>query len=131
MNLSVGVVLYHGLSLNSASTYPLSVAVAFLAGMGVSFTLNRRYTFDPSGRQSTIELRDFFFVSLGGLCLTTGLANAFLRGLSANGALMPLSIPVETVAHVMAVAITAFYSFLAHKHVSFRRARHPLAERRS
>ncbi|MDU8928285.1 GtrA family protein [Alisedimentitalea sp. MJ-SS2] len=122
VNLATGVLLYGYLGFNDSFGYAASVAIAFIAGMGVSFTLNRAYTYDSSGRPPQEELRDFFLVSLGGLALTTALAHLFLNGLRVQFTVMSLPVSLELAAHVMAVAVTAFYSFFAHKHFSFRRA---------
>lgn len=124
--MAVGYGLYGLAGFDGPVGFPLSVALAFGAGMGVSFTLNRRFTYPASGRRARSELRDFFFVSLGGLALTAGLAQTLYLGApgvtgrvaaALGGPILP-----ETVAHAAAVAITAVYSFFAHRHVSFRRA---------
>lgn len=121
VNLAVGYVLYAVLGYSQGWQYGLSVAFAFLSGMGVSFFLNRRFTFAPSGRLTRSEAIDFFAVSVGGLAITTSLAQ-YLR--THMPALEP-HLPPEALAHVGAVGLTAIYSFLAHKYVSFRHARRP------
>ena len=124
VNLLAGQVLYGGLGLSDGWQYGFSVAVAFLCGMAVSFVLNRRFTFPASGREARREVVDFFFVSLGGLALTSALAQLFFFHatgfLRALAALAPVAPSTETLAHVLAVGLTAIYSFLAHKYVSFR-----------
>ncbi len=122
VNVCVGYLLYGVMGFSSPALYALSVAAAFLSGMGVSFFLNRRYTFEPSGRSMRSEAPDFLLVSLGGLGLTTGLAVGFAASLPALfGQEALFGIPVETVSHIAAVGLTAIYSFLAHKYISFRR----------
>ncbi|MYM55435.1 GtrA family protein [Thalassovita mangrovi] len=124
LNLMSGHLFYGVLGFDSPVEYPVSVALGFVLGMGVSFVLNRAYTYDPSGRPPKQELRDFFIVSIVGLVLTTLTAHLFLTGLRWLAAgQWPLPVAAEAVAHVMAVGFTAFYSFFAHMHVSFRRAR--------
>ena len=83
VNVCVGYLLYGVMGFSSPALYALSVAAAFLSGMGVSFFLNRRYTFEPSGRSMRSEAPDFLLVSLGGLGLTTGLAVGFAASLPA------------------------------------------------
>ena len=51
VNLATGYLLYEILGYSSGFLYGLSVAVAFLAGMVVSYLLNRRYTFALAGRR--------------------------------------------------------------------------------
>mgnify|MGYP000202065731 CR=1 FL=1 len=123
VNLLVGYVLYQVFSLSGAWQYALSVAVAFMSGMGVSFVLNRRFTFEPSGRLTRSEAIDFFAVSVGGLAITTTLAQVLRTRLPA----IDPHLPPEALAHIAAVGLTAIYSFFAHKYVSFRHARRPEA----
>lgn len=125
VNILTGFVLYAGLGLVAGWEYALSVALAFLSGMAISFLLNRRFTFAPSGRQPMQELRDFFLVSMGGLILTTSLAWVFRQALAEAAVMLSVPPPLraETLAHGAAVGVTAIYSFLAHKFVSFRAAR--------
>lgn len=123
VNLAAGYLFYGVLGFNGPLGYLVSVALAFVMGMGVSFVQNRAYTYDPSGRHPKEELRDFFLVSFVGLALTTLMAHLFLTGLKWLGAeAWSLPIRTETAAHIMAVGFTAFYSFFAPLHVSFRSA---------
>ena len=99
--------------------------------MGVSFFLNRRFTFEPSGRSMRSEAPDFLLVSIGGLGLTTGLAVGFATTLPRLfGQDLVFGVPIETASHVAAVGLTAIYSFLAHKYISFRRGPIRLPSRR-
>lgn len=123
VNLGMGYLLYAGAGLAEGWQYAASVALAFLSGMGVSFVLNRRYTFEPSGRVTRAEAADFFVVSVGGLALTTLLA----QGLRLHMPALHPHLPPEALAHLGAVGLTAIYSFFAHKHVSFRHADRPEA----
>lgn len=120
VNFFVGYGLYDLLGFDDPVGYTASVGIAFVCGMGVSFTLNRAYTYAPSGRPPSHEFRDFFFVSLGGLILTTVLAHVFLAILRATIGAMPVNVSLEATAHLCAIGLTAFYSFFAHKHFSFR-----------
>ncbi|CUH64858.1 GtrA-like protein [Thalassovita gelatinovora] len=123
VNLTTGYFLYGVMGFNGPLEYAGSVALAFVMGMAVSFVLNRAYTYDPSGRHPKEEVRDFFLVSVVGLGLTTLLAHLFLTGLRwVVAGQWGLPVAPETAAHIMAVGFTAFYSFFAHRHVSFRPA---------
>ncbi len=127
VNLIVGQVLYGLAGLDDGWQYGFSVALAFISGMAISYVLNRRYTFPPSGRAMHDEITAFFMVSIGGLVLTTGIAQALYSGAAPElvrlARVFSLPLDAETLAHVMAVGITAVYSFLAHKGISFRRAK--------
>ena len=126
VNIATGQLLYGLLGLSEGWQYSFSVAVAFFMGMVVSFALNRKYTFKPSGRKIRMEGTDFLLVSLGGLLLTTGIAQLlyFHTGFASLSIfrVLPVSVTPETLAHVAAVGCTAIYSFTAHKYISFRRA---------
>lgn len=120
-NLATGYFLYGYLGFNGLLGYPVSVAAAFVAGMGVSLILNRTCSHDPAGRLSREMLYDFVLVSIGGLALTIALAGLFLKAAQAGLPENAFPLPNEFIAHVLAVGLTAFYSFFAHKHFSFRR----------
>lgn len=127
-NLGVGYLLYDVAGLSQHWHYGLSVTVAFLAGMGVSFILNRHFTFAPSGRPVRHELRTFFIVSLGGLILTVALTY-LLRGsvvpvlvaLPLVASRVPPALTIEMMSHFGAVGCVTFYSFACHKIFSFGR----------
>lgn len=126
VNILTGQVLYGFLGLSEGWQYSFSVSTAFIAGMAVSYFLNRRYTFHPSGRKMSREATDFFLVSIGGLVLTTGLARFlyFKTDLAEIGlsGVFPAFVTPEAFAHIAAVGTTAIYSFTAHKYISFRRS---------
>ena len=77
VNLLVGFSLYALLGLSAGSLYALSVAIGYLAGMVVNWSLNRVFTFPGSGRRKLSELRTFVVVALIGLLLTVALAAGF------------------------------------------------------
>ena len=111
-NLLVGHLLYGVLGMDGSFSYPLAVALAFLSGMVVSFVLNRKFTFAASGRSVFQELRDFTFVSAGGLAITTGLAFVLREYMSSGLVLLTNArVAPENAAHVIAVGLTAIYSF--------------------
>ena len=127
VNLLVGFSLYALLGLSAGSLYALSVAIGYLAGMAVNWSLNRVFTFPSSGRRRLAEIRTFLVVALIGLLLTVALAAVLRSTLASNIAELLAragSIPapsVETTAQVMAVATVAVYSFLGHKWLTFAR----------
>jgi putative flippase GtrA len=124
-NLTAGYLLYQGLGLNQGRLYGLSVALAALVGMSVSFVLNRHLTFERSGRRARDEMQTFFLVSVIGLGLTVGVSH-LLRGLVLPALLLTLGLTdwrpalnLELLAHAGAVGLVGLYSFLAHKYLSF------------
>ena len=125
-NLGAGYVFYEVFGYAEGVQYSISVAMAFFVGMLVSFWLNRHYTFDPSGRHISDEMRTFFLVSLGGLFLTVSLASAlrnFLLPWALDigwiGIVTQEHVNQEAISHLVAVGLVAGYSFFAHKYLSF------------
>jgi len=134
-NLGSGYFLYGVLGFKTGWRYTATLAAAFLVGVFVSFALNRRYTFDPSGRTLHQEVRAFLLISLGGLLLTTGLASLLRNGVIPG--LIHLAvhefgdINIELLSHAIAVAFVTFYSFIAHRTISFGKGFRHLLRRRS
>lgn len=127
-SLAVGYVLYGVVGLQGRWQYAVAVGIAFLAGLGVGFTLNRRFTFAPSGRPLQDELLRFTLVAMGGLVLTIGLSSVFRAGLRAVWSMvpalaeqLPAAVTPAMIAHLAAVGAVAFYSFIGHKLISFGR----------
>jgi putative flippase GtrA len=127
VNLLVGFSLYALLGLSGGSLYALSVAIGYLAGMAVNWSLNPVFTFPNSGRRKLSELRTFVVVALIGLLLTVALAASFrstlapyIAELVARAGSLPAP-SIETTGQVMAVATVAVYSFLGHKWLTFAR----------
>ena len=125
-NLSAGYLFYEIFGLKHEWTYGLSITVAFLAGMVVSFWLNRKFTFDSSGRSAYHEMVTFVVVSLGGLLLTMALAYLFrasiIPALVSPDTITLLKndgLTVEMMSHFSAVGLVTFYSFFCHKVFSF------------
>ena len=125
-NLLVGVLLYDAVGLEQGWEYGISVSVAFLAGMAVSFALNRWLTFGPSGRSVYREMRTFLVVSLGGLILTVTLSYVFrntavagLMSIKWVAARIPAGVTTDMLSHFVAVGLVTFYSFACHKLFSF------------
>jgi putative flippase GtrA len=124
-NIACGFFLNAVLGFKEGWRYGAAVAMAYLFGMGVNFSLNRTYTFLPSGRSLVVEIRTFTIVSTGGLVLTVGLSELFRStflpwisaAISEYGLLAGL--PEETAAHILAVGLVTLYSFTAHKIFTF------------
>src|SRR5437867_1936147 len=77
VNVTVGFSLYGILGLSTEPLYSFSVAIGYLTGMVVNWSLNRAITFPRSGRGNLAEVRTFFVIALLGLFLTVVLAAAF------------------------------------------------------
>jgi putative flippase GtrA len=125
VNLFVGFSLYALIGLSARFLYSLSVAIGYLAGMAVNWSLNRAFTFPYSGRRRLAELRTFLVVALAGLLLTVPLAGALRYTLAPHVAQIIArsglvhAVSAETTAHFAAVGMVAVYSFLSHKWLTF------------
>ncbi|HTR88433.1 MAG TPA: GtrA family protein [Reyranella sp.] len=120
-NLLVGSALIYGAGLTSRVQYPLAVGIGYCAGMAVNFTLNRRFTFEGSGRTRIEQGRTFLVVALSGLLLTSLIASV-VRSLmfAAGNPLSPL-MSVETIGQIAAIGAVAVYSFAGHRYLTFNR----------
>lgn len=128
-NFGVGVLLYDVAGWDGPVSYKSAVTIGFLAGMAVSYLLNRAFTFSRSGRRTHQEIRTFIIVSMGGLLLTVviaaGLRTAVMPLLAAAAADVPILGPVlangEASGHFVAIGLVAFYSFACHKFFTFNK----------
>ncbi len=123
VNLAVGYAIY-GTRAASAVPYWLAVVIASASGLLVNFALNFIYNFEFRGRSALSQFRTFFIVAVIGTFITGGLAQAGLMLLRNFGILaVPLpaqhTVSAAFAAHVVAVGLTMFYSFAAHRYFSF------------
>ena len=95
-------------------------ATAYFLGGIVNFTLNKIYTFPKGHRRSHQEARTFVVIAIIGLVLTNLFALFFLY-ISIN--ILDILISpklIEIYSHIVAVGLVAIYSFLGHKHLTFK-----------
>ena len=64
VNLVVGYLLYGVLGFDSTIGFALSVAVAFISGMGVSFILNRRFHVEPFRIPLALGIAEAFGIAI-------------------------------------------------------------------
>ncbi|MBQ9453250.1 MAG: GtrA family protein [Desulfovibrio sp.] len=98
--------------------YAPAVFIGSAAAIIVNFALNYAFNFHYHGRSMTAQFITFASVAGVGTVLTTLLAKGLLYlGLR----LFPTCslLDVEVVCHVLAIGIVTFYSFFAHKYLSF------------
>ncbi len=126
-NFTIGLLLYDVAGWDGAVSYKSAVTLGFLAGMAVSYLLNRNFTFSRSGRRAHREARTFFIVSVGGLLLTVAIATGLRAGpipwlatATTDAPLVgALVADVEASSHAIAIGLVAFYSFASHKFFTF------------
>ena len=124
-NLSVGEILYGQMGWSKYPQYSLAVGLGFLAGMFISYLLNKNFTFEKSGKSIEIEIAHFILVSIIGLIISITIAQMFVFFIGIK--ILPVrseslkNIPFENISHAISICITAFYSYLAHKLISFRK----------
>ncbi len=100
--------------------YVTAIATAYFLGGIVNFTLNKIYTFPKGHRRSHQEARTFVVIAIIGLVLTNLFALFFLY-ISIN--ILDILISpklIEIYSHIVAVGLVAIYSFLGHKHLTFK-----------
>lgn len=103
--------------------FAMAITMGAMAGIGINFALSRRFVFASDGRRISAQLLTFILVSLSTLALRLVVAGLLvaLLGLPLFSwlAALPVTAPAERVAHLGAVGLVTFYSFFAHRHVSF------------
>jgi putative flippase GtrA len=121
-NLATGRLLY-GPGLSGWIPYWCATATAAATGLVVNFALNHAFNFRFRHRSTARQFRTFCAVSGLGIILTSGLSSA-LRSLI-EGALGPqfqflgTTIDAAFAGHFVAVGLVAFYSYPAHRFLSF------------
>ena len=124
VNLLVGWVLYTVPPFAHHLPYWLGVGVGAASGLLVNFGLNYAFNFGYFGRSALAQLRTFTVVAAIGVVLTALLAQAVvsiaaLFGIEDEHTVGSHRIDVELAAHVIAVGLVTFYSFVAHSAFSF------------
>lgn len=101
-------------------TMPLSYAiiVAYLAGMTVAYTLNRRYVFRSTDSGRVGEYARFALVNVVGLAQVWAVTMALVHYVFPA---IDFTWRAEAVAHLIGVASPMFTSYLGHRYFSFRK----------
>lgn len=108
-----------------STTYPVyvaSIAFGFALGTGVSFALNRRFTFRASSEAVVPQALRFLVVALGSVVISVAVASLVLGGWEVAGRTVLTQRQVESVGHIAAIGVSTAYNFLAMKFFAFRRA---------
>lgn len=111
------------LAANISLSLGLAIAIGAACGLSVNFLLSRRFVFRSDGRRVHQQFLTFLGVSISTAVLRIVVAYslAALLGLPVFAFLLtlPISLPIERLAHLGAVGLVTIYSFLAHRHISF------------
>lgn len=96
-----------------------AVALAYLCGMAVAYTLARKFVFTDAGTSTAESSFRFVVVNLLGIAQTT-VVSWFLH----DHALPALSVTFHpsTIAHLVGVATPVFTSFVAHRRWTFAKS---------
>lgn len=101
----------------------IAMLIGALAGLSVNFLLSRRFVFAPDGRTGFQQFRSFLAISASTAVLRIAVAYSLVALLTlppfAILVTLPISAPLERLAHLGAVGLVTVYSFLAHRHISF------------
>ncbi len=102
--------------LNFYVSFELAVALAYLVGMAVAFTLARCFVFQASERSILSEFYRFSVVNAFALvlvwCVSVGLARVFFPSIGFDW-------HPETVAHFIGLSTTAVTSYVGHRFYTF------------
>lgn len=109
-------------------TYTESVTLGFIAGTFASFVLNRQYTFRSFNDRIVIQAIRFALIAVGGIGLGTLIAYTCMTLYDLlGGSFVSVGI-AESASHMISIALTTGYNFLAMKYLCFERL--PAAEAR-
>ena len=103
--------------LNRIMPFEIAVAIAYLIGMLIAYTLARRFVFEPSGRGAASELRRFAIVNLFALASVWGISVGLARLVFPA---IQLTWHADDIAHLIGVLAPAATSFVGHRYYSFR-----------
>ncbi|MBU1176504.1 MAG: GtrA family protein [Alphaproteobacteria bacterium] len=108
---------------HTPASFGAAVVLGALCGMNVNFWVSRHFVFAPDRRRTRDQMRSFFVVSLSTLLVRLVVAYALVAILTlplfAFLAVLPIEAAPMRLAHVGAMGLVTFYSFFAHKHISF------------
>jgi putative flippase GtrA len=107
----------------SYAAYAASVALGFALGTGVSFVLNRRFTFRAGDQPVVPQAVRFGVVALGSILLGVIAASAIFAAWDLFGRIAITRGQAESVGHLGAIGICTVYNFLAMKFFAFAKAR--------
>ncbi|MDR1242698.1 MAG: GtrA family protein [Deltaproteobacteria bacterium] len=121
VNLIAGKFLYDIYDIDIP--YTLLVSISAFCGMVVNFSLNYFFNFIYHPRSVLQHFISFFFVSIFGILLTSFFAFIFLKLIYImkleQFTLLGIIFTQKFVAHFCSIGVVVFYSFFAHKYISF------------
>jgi putative flippase GtrA len=95
--------------------FEFAVALAYLVGLAIAFSLSRRYVFESSGRPILSEVARFTCVNVVSLSLVVLVSSVLLRFVFRSQ-----SDASALISHLIALSATAFTSYFLHKHYTFK-----------
>lgn len=100
--------------------FTAAVAISYFLGMIANYLTNKYLNFPHGPRNVIKEMRTFIVVALIGLGITIFLSMVFIRLIETWRLPILSDKNIKTVAHISAVGITAIYSFVCHKYLTYR-----------
>lgn len=121
VNLTVGKILYDYVLFDFP--YVLSVLIAAFSGLLVNFICNYTWNFTRHMRTASQHFQTFFVIATIGSFLTALLSRVILALLEYFAfpafSMYGFAITDRFVAHFLSVGLVVFYSYFAHKYISF------------
>jgi putative flippase GtrA len=100
--------------------FPAAVAVAYMIGMVVAFTLFRRYVFPASPQPMERQVKFFILVNLAGIVQVWGVSMLLVYYIfPAIGFIGAL---VEPIGHGIAIGVPTISSYFGHRYLTFKPA---------
>lgn len=103
--------------LNTALSFEISVALAYLAGMTTAYILARLFVFEATQRGVKAEFVRFSIVNVFALAFVWGVSVGLARVVFPA---IGFTWHADDIAHLIGVVIPAATSFVGHKYFTFR-----------
>ena len=118
ISFASGYVLYAW----TAVPYSLAVFIGSAAAIFVNFFLNYAFNFHYAGRSMAAQFTTFASIAVFGVFLTAFIAKACLTvSLWALPDGLFELLTLEVICHIVSIGAVTFYSFFAHKYMSFNK----------
>lgn len=102
--------------LSTSIAYVPAIVLAYLAGMGTAFFLNKLFVFQEAQRGLGTQAFWFVLVNLAAVLQTIGISLLLSRWMLPC---MGVTSYAETIAHVVGVGVPVITSYFGHKYLSF------------
>lgn len=110
--------MFHG----TVCYFEASVVLGFSIGTGVSFVLNKFFTFRARETKVLHQVMRFTLIALVSIAISTIVAHLILSGLILLPGMATNAHRCESLAHIATIGVMTVFNYFAIKHLAFLRA---------